>query len=97
MPSGVVSNGGCFQSFGGCPSHRLGGGVFDPKRLVSDPAAYLQEAGLQPQSKCIIRRLGVTLGRRKRRASPKLWFLICQPQGLGSHRDRMLSPQASNV
>ena len=45
MPSGVVSNGGCFQSFGGCPSHRLGGGVFDPKRLVSAPAAYLHEGG----------------------------------------------------
>ena len=97
--SGVVSHGGCFQSFQKLPP-QLRRGCFWPYKVCINCLGSLSPwRGLSPQCKCIIRRQGLPWGRG---GKGELMFLICgsfiyQPQGLRSHKVRILSSWAFNV
>lgn len=78
-------------------SHRLEGGVFDPTRLVPVKADFLHggSRGLYPWSKWV---LGLPWSRGRGEHIFCTWgSLVCQPQGLGSHRVRILCSQTFNV
>lgn len=84
----------------GNSSHRLGGGVvLTLQGLYWNPQGSISpSAGAVPTMQMHCNESKAYAGQRQKRTHVlHVWLLICQVQGLGSHRVRMLSSQAYNV
>lgn len=77
----MVSDGGCFQSFGKLP--QVERGRLGPYKVCNRTimAVFLHLLGLLPQCKCIMMSLEVTLGQKWKRRAHVLhqWFLLSGP------------------